>query len=203
MENTQFQNKTADELLLQLKKYEEREKAFQIHLKIKDDEIMKLEKDIKKLRGDINQINTEDNDKENEGSIINEEVNQENAAKDNNIYIDPYYNEYLNELINIIKCKNKEHQDKNQKGEQIQTSDNNNNLNQIFQKCKDYVKENLELYNYFQSGILENLKFENGLEKNQIELLMIKLKTLERYKDEIEFESNEDNDKINEVLEKM
>ena len=61
----------------------------------------------------------------------------------------------------------------------------------------------MELYNYVQAGILENLKFENGLEKNQIELLMIKLKALEQYKNELEYESKEANDKINNDLEKL
>ena len=61
----------------------------------------------------------------------------------------------------------------------------------------------MELYNYVQAGILENLKFENGLEKNQIELLMIKLKALEQYKNELEYESKEANDKINSALEKL
>ena len=61
----------------------------------------------------------------------------------------------------------------------------------------------MELYNYFQAGILENLKFENGLEKNQIELLMIKLKALEQYKNELEYETKEANDKINGALEKL
>ena len=53
------QNQSMNDLLNQLKTYEEREKAFQTHLKMKDIEIQKLEKEIKKLRGDISQLNRE------------------------------------------------------------------------------------------------------------------------------------------------
>ena len=205
MQNSSIQNQTASELLEELKIYEEREKAFKIHLKMKDIEIQKLEKEIKKLRGDINQSNMDENQNEDYSSISNDEMKQEkeNENEDKNIYLDPYYNEYLNELINIIKYKNREYQDKNQKWEQLQANDNNNTLKQGYKRCRELVKENLELYNYFQAGILENLKFENGLEKNQIELLMIKLKALEQYKNELEYETKEANDKINGALEKL
>ena len=206
MQNSSTKNQTTNELLEELKMYEEREKAFKIHLKMKDIEIQKLEKEIKKLRGDINQSNNEENENEDLSSLSNnEEMKQEkeNENEDKNIYIDPYYNEYLNELIDIIKFKNKEYQDKNQKWEQMQPNDRNNTVKQAYKTCRALIKENLELYNYVQAGILENLKFENGLEKNQIELLMIKLKALEQYKNELEYESKEANDKINSALEKL
>ncbi len=207
MENISATNQTTNELLEQLKTYEEREKAFKIHLKMKDIEMQKLEKEIKKLRGDINQSNGEENENEDLSSISNQEAKQEkkyeNEEKEKNIYIDPYYNSYLNELIDIIKYKNKDYEDKNKKWEQLQANDNNNTFKQAYKKCKQLLKENLELYNYFQAGIFENLKFENGLEKNQIELLMIKLKALEQYKNELEFELREANNKINENFEKM
>ena len=199
-----MQNQSMNDLLEQLKIYEEREKAFQTHLKMKDIEIQNLEKEIKKLRGDITQSNQEENEGEDDSDMSNEDTKQEkgNKLEDKNIYVDPYYNEYINELIEVIKYKNKEYEDKNKKLEQMQSNENNS-VKQLYQKCKEYVKENLEFYNYFQVGILENLKFENGLEKNQIELLMIKLKTLEQYKNELEFELGEANNKINEKFEKM
>ena len=205
MQNSSVKNQTTSELLEELKTYEEREKAFKIHLKMKDIEIQKLEKEIKKLRGDINQSNKEENENEDLNSLSNDEMKQEkeNETEDKNIYIDPYYNEYLNELLEIIKYKNKEYQDKNQKWEQLQANDSNNTVKQAYDKCKILVKENLELYNYVQAGILENLKFENGLEKNQIELLMIKLRALEQYKNELENETKETNEKINEALEEL
>ena len=207
MQNSSIKTQTTNELLEELKIYEEREKAFKIHLKMKDIEIQKLEKEIKKLRGDVNQSNNEENENQDLSSISNDEMKQEkekeNEIEDKNIYIDPYYNEYLNELIQIIKYKNKEYQDKNQKWEQLLGNDSNNTVKQAYEKCKILVKENLELYNYVQAGILENLKFENGLEKNQIELLMIKLRALEQYKNELENEVKENNEIINEAFEEL
>ena len=85
----------------------------------------------------------------------------------------------------------------------MQPNDRNNTVKQAYKTCRALIKENLELYNYVQAGILENLKFENGLEKNQIELLMIKLKALEQYRNELEYENKEANDKINSTLEKL
>ena len=127
MQNSSIKSKTTNELLEELKMYEEREKAFKIHLKMKDIEIQKLEKEIKKLRGDMNQSNNEENENEDLSSLSNnnEEMMQEkeNENEDKNIYIDPYYNEYLKELIDIIKFKNKEYQDKNQKWEQMQPNE--------------------------------------------------------------------------------
>ena len=199
-----MQNQSINDLLEQLKVYEEREKAFQIHLKMKDIEIQNLEKEIKKLRGDSSQINPEENEAEEDSDLSNEDMKQENKnnTQDKNIYIDPYYNEYLNELIEVIKYKNKEYEDKNKQLEQMESNENNI-FKQTYKRIKDLIKENLEFYNFFQAGILEKLKFENGLEKNQIELLMIKLKALEQYKNELEFECKEANSKINENFEKM
>ena len=196
-----MQNQSINDLLEQLKVYEEREKAFQTHLKMKDIEIQNLEKEIKKLRGDSSQINPEENEAEEDSDLSNEDMKQENKnnTQDKNIYIDPYYNEYLNELIEVIKYKNKEYEDKNKQLEQMESNENNI-FKQTYKRIKDLIKENLEFYNFFQAGILEKLKFENGLEKNQIELLMIKLKALEQYKNELEFECKEANSKINEKL---
>ena len=204
MESSSLQNQSINDLLEQLKSYGEREKAFQTHLKMKDIEIQNLEKEIKKLRGDTSKLNQEENEAEEDSDISNEDMKQENSNKnqDKNIYVDPYFNEYINELIEVIKYKNKEYEDKNKQLEQMQLNENDT-FKQGYKKCKDIVKENLEFYNMFQAGILEILKFENGLEKNQIELLMIKLKALEQYKNELEFECKEANNKINENFEKM
>jgi len=198
MQSSSLQNQSMNDLLEQLKIYEEREKAFQTHLKMKDIEIQNLEKEIKKLRGDSSHLNQEENEAEEDSDLSNEDMKQENANKtqDKNIYVDPYFNEYINELIEVIKYKNKEYEDKNKQLEQMQLNENDT-LKQGYKKCKDIVKENLEFYNSFQAGILEILKFENGLEKNQIELLMIKLKALEQYKNELDYECKEENNKIN------
>ena len=198
MQSSSLQNQSMNDLLEQLKIYEEREKAFQTHLKMKDIEIQNLEKEIKKLRGDSSHLNQEENEAEEDSDLSNEDMKQENVNKtqDKNIYVDPYFNEYINELIEVIKYKNKEYEDKNKQLEQMQLNENDT-LKQGYKKCKDIVKENLEFYNSFQAGILEILKFENGLEKNQIELLMIKLKALEQYKNELDYECKEENNKIN------
>jgi len=63
-------------------------------------------------------------------------------------------------------------------------------------KCQEFHKENSELYDFTQGGTLENLKFENGLEKSQIDQLMLKLKEKESINNELENEHNE----INETL---
>ena len=47
MQSSSSQNQSMNDLLNQLKTYEEREKAFKTHLKMKDIEIQKLEKEIK------------------------------------------------------------------------------------------------------------------------------------------------------------
>ena len=61
-------------------------------------------------------------------------------------------------------------------------------------KCQEFHKENDELYSFTQGGTIENLKFENGLEKSQIDQLMLKLKEKEIINNELEnelFEVNE------------
>ena len=58
-----------------------------------------------------------------------------------------------------------------------------------------------QLYEYIQTGVLENLKFENGLEKSQIDQLMLKIKEKELVNAEIEAEVNEFNNQVNAVKE--
>ena len=61
-------------------------------------------------------------------------------------------------------------------------------------KCQEFHKENDELYSFTQGGTIENLKFENGLEKSQIDQLMLKLKEKEIINNELDnelFEVNE------------
>ncbi len=53
------------------------------------------------------------------------------------------------------------------------------------------------MYNYTQGGTLENLKYENGLEKSQIDQLMLKLKEKEIFNQELENESSDLNENIN------
>jgi peptidoglycan hydrolase CwlO-like protein len=64
-------------------------------------------------------------------------------------------------------------------------------------------KENTELYNYTQGGTLENLKYENGLEKSQIDQLMLKLKEKEIINSELEYELNEISETISNFNKKI
>jgi hypothetical protein len=73
----------------------------------------------------------------------------------------------------------------------------------LVSKCRDLIKENSELYNYTQGGTLENLKYENGLEKSQIDQLMIKLKEKELYNQELEYEVNDISDNISSLNKKI
>ena len=49
----------------------------------------------------------------------------------------------------------------------------------------------MELYNYTQGGTLENLRHENGLEKDQIDQLMMKLREKENIQFDLENEITE------------
>lgn len=73
----------------------------------------------------------------------------------------------------------------------------------ILQKCREFAKENNELYNYTQGGTLENLKYENGLGKSQIDQLMFKLKEKEMINNELEEEITEANDNLSFLNKKL
>ena len=47
---------------------------------------------------------------------------------------------------------------------------------------------------------MENLKYENGLTKSQIDQLKLKLKEKEMVKSELEYETIQDNDEVNKKL---
>ena len=83
----------------------------------------------------------------------------------------------------------------------MQTLQSNPEFKQLLNKCREVVKENSQLYEYIQTGVLENLKFENGLEKSQIDQLMLKIKEKELVNAEIEAEVNEFNNQVNAVKE--
>jgi len=59
------------------------------------------------------------------------------------------------------------------------------------------------LYNYTQGGTLENLKYENGLEKSQIDQLMLKLKEKEIINQEMENELHDLSENINLINKKI
>ncbi len=186
------QMKTIENLRDEIKEFEKREKAFKIHLKLKDNEIFKLKKEIKSLLKKDSEI------------IFDEEISPETEDKDkkenenkNNLYIDPLINSEFETIKKMIKEKDEILQEKLHEFEQIQTNQTNPNFKRLIDKCRALVKENNELYNYIQVGILENLKYENGLTKSQIDQLKLKLKEKEIVKSELEYETNQENEKVN------
>jgi hypothetical protein len=69
-------------------------------------------------------------------------------------------------------------------------------------KCQEFHKENDELYSFTQGGTIENLKYENGLEKDQIYQLMLKLKEKEIINNELENELYEVNETLSAISRK-
>ena len=183
------QKKTIQNLQNEIKQYEKRKKAFQIHLKMKDNQIKLLNKEIEDLLKRNNELIYED-----DTINIDEDKKEENKKE---IYVDPLMYNELVKMKNIIKDKKDTLAEIEQNFETLQTTQSNQEFKQIVNKCREVVKENAQLYDYIQTGVLENLKFENGLEKSQIDQLMLKIKEKELINSEIEYEANEINNQVN------
>ena len=183
------QKKTIQNLQNEIKQYEKRKKAFQIHLKMKDNQIKLLNKEIEDLSKRNNELIYED-----DTLNIDEDKQEENKKE---IYVDPLMYNELVKMKNIIKDKKETLAEIEQNFETLQTTQSNQEFKQIVNKCREVVKENAQLYDYIQTGVLENLKFENGLEKSQIDQLMLKIKEKELINSEIEYEANEINNQVN------
>lgn len=183
------QKKTIQNLQNEIKQYEKRKKAFQIHLKMKDNQIKLLNKEIEDLLKRNNELIYED-----DTINIDEDKKEENKKE---IYVDPLMYNELVKMKNIIKDKKETLAEIEQNFETLQTTQSNQEFKQIVNKCREVVKENAQLYDYIQTGVLENLKFENGLEKSQIDQLMLKIKEKELINSEIEYEANEINNQVN------
>ena len=176
------QKQTIQTLQEQIKEFEKREKAFQAHLKYKEHQIKLLKKEIDDLIK---------RDKE----IILEKSSNE-------LTVDPLLQDEFLLLKNIIKEKDETLAEKEQELESLQTMQPNHSSKQFISKCRELVKEDYELNDYIQIGILENLKFENGLEKSQIDQLMLKIKEKEIINAETDEEVNEVNNEVNKLNEK-
>ena len=183
------QKKTIQNLQNEIKQYEKRKKAFQIHLKMKDNQIKLLNKEIEDLLKRNNELIYED-----DTINIDEDKKEENKKE---IYVDPLMYNELVKMKNIIKDKKDTLAEIEQNFETLQTTQSNQEFKQIVNKCREVVKENAQLYDYIQTGVLENLKFENGLEKSQIDQLMLKIKEKELINSEIEYEASEINNQVN------
>jgi hypothetical protein len=185
------QRKTIGNLRDEIKEFEKREKAFKIHLKIKDNEIMKLKKEIKSLLKKDNEIIFDE-----EIQLDNKDEKKENENK-KILYLDPLIDSEFKTIQKMIKEKDDILQEKSHEFEKFQTNLNNIQYKKVLPKYREYIKENNELYNYILIGTLENLKYENGLEKSQIDQLMLKLKEKEIVKKEMEYEAYQVNEEVN------
>lgn len=183
------QKKTIQNLQNEIKQYEKRKKAFQVHLKMKDNQIKLLNKEIEDLLKRNNELIYDDD------NINIDEEKKEDTNKE--IYVDPLMYSELVKMKNIIKDKKETLANIEQNFEPLQTAQSNQEFKQIVNKCREVVKENAQLYDYIQTGVLENLKFENGLEKSQIDQLMLKIKEKELINTEIEYETNDINNLVN------
>jgi hypothetical protein len=170
MEN---QNKTILDLQSEIKEYQKRERAFLIHLHLKDKQVSLLKKEIKDI------------------SKKQSDILFENK---NDIMLDSLLFNELKTFKNLIKDKEEKIKQKNEELLNLQTVQNNPHFKKLVAKCRELNKENTELYNYTQGGTLENLKYENGLEKSQIDQLMLKLKEKEIINQELEGEITEINE---------
>jgi chromosome segregation ATPase len=173
------QKKTIQSLRDEIKEYENREKAFKAHLKIKDNKIKTLTKEIEDILKRDNEI-----------------INENSKLENNDYYFDPSLKIYFDNIKNLMLEKEEKINILYKQSDNLQQFQNNQNFKYI-QKCKELIKENNELYNYILIGTLENLKYENGLEKSQIDQLMLKLKEKEIVKKEMEYEAYQINEEVN------
>ena len=155
---------------------------------------MKLKKEIKTLLKKDNEIIFDD-----EILLDNKDDKKENENK-KFLYLDPLIDSEFKTIQKMIKEKDDLLQEKAYEFEKFQTNLNNIQIKKVLPKYREYIKENNELYNYIQVGILENLKYENGLTKSQIDQLKLKLKEKEMVKSELEYETIQDNDEVNKKL---
>jgi len=173
------QKKTIQSLREEIKEYENREKAFKAHLKIKDNKIKTLTKEIEDILKRDNEI-----------------INEKSKSENNDYYFDPSLKIYFDNIKNLMLEKEENINNLLKQSDNLQQFQNNQNIKYL-QKCKELIKENNELYNYILIGTLENLKYENGLEKSQIDQLMLKLKEKEIVKKEMEYEAYQINEEVN------
>jgi len=166
----EIQNKTILELQNDIKEHQKKERAYIVKLHLKDKDIRHLED----YRNDLLK-------KYNEKRIDNRY----------DLYLNPLMLTEFKEIKNLIKEKDDLLLAKDEELNSLQTGTNNPMFKKLVNKCKDLHKENMDLYNYTQGGTLENLRHENGLEKEQIDELMTKLREKENIRNELECEINE------------
>lgn len=159
------QNKTINELQNDIKEFQKHERAYIVSLQIKDKEIRQLQN----LKNDLTK----------------------KASNSTTIYNDSLVLNEFNYFKNLIKEKDDYLLAKEEELHSLQVNPNHPLFKKLVNKCRDLHKENMELYNYTQGGTLENLRYENSLEKGQIDQLMLKIKEKENVREEIENDIDE------------
>jgi hypothetical protein len=160
----EIQSKTILELQHDIKEFQKKERAYLVKLHLKDKEVRYLEN----YKSDL--LKKEDK---------------------YDMYLDPLILSEFKTLKSLIKEKDELLLAKDEELNSLQTGQNNPLFKKLVNICKELHKENMELYNYTQGGTLENLRHENGLEKDQIDQLMLKLKEKENIQLDLETEINE------------
>ncbi len=172
----EIQSKTILELQDDIKEFQKKERAYLVKIHLKDKEIRYLENN----KSDLYKAN------------VSRDVN-----------LDPLVLSEFKNLKNMIKEKDALLLAKDEELNSLQTGQNNPLFKKLVNICKELHKENMELYNYTQGGTLENLRHENGLEKDQIDQLMFKLKEKENIQFDLETEINDLNEVYSNVYKKM
>jgi hypothetical protein len=156
----EIQSKTILELQNDIKEHQKKERAYIVNLHLKDKEIRNLEN----YKSDLIKL-----------------INSAGKLDD---YSDPLMLSEFKTIKDIIAEKDSLILARDEEMNSLQLGTTAPLFKKLANKCKDLYRENMELYNYTQGGVLENLRHENGLEKDQIDQLMIKLKEKENiYKD--------------------
>lgn len=177
----EIQSKTILELQNDIKEFQKKERAYLVKLHLKDKEIRQLEN----YKSDLLKI------RDSEDSNLSD------------MYLDPLVLSEYKTLKNLIKEKDELLLAKDEELNSLQTGQNNPLFKKLVNKCRDLHKENMELYNYTQGGTLENLRHENGLEKDQIDQLMLKLKEKENIHYDLETEINDLSEVISFLTKKL
>ena len=163
----ELQSKTILELQHDIKEYQKKERAYLVKLHLKDKDIRHLEI----YKSDL--------------------IKKQNKNEKSDTYLDPVMLSEFKIMKNLLKEKNQLLLAKDEELNSLQSGQNNPLFKKLVNKCRDLHKENMELYNYTQGGTLENLRHENGLEKDQLEQLMLKLREKENIQFDLETEINE------------
>jgi hypothetical protein len=163
----EIQSKTILELQQDIKEFQKKERSYLVKLHLKDKEIRQLE------------------------IYKNDLIKKQFSTDEQNIYLDQLMLSEFKHIKNIIRDKDQLLLAKDEELNSLQISQNNPLFKKLVNKCRDLHKENMELYNYTQGGTLENLRHENGLEKDQLEQLLLKLREKENTQFDLENELNE------------